>query len=134
MLPDNVLLEIFCFHEEEEYRLWQWIVLVHVCRGWRQVVFASPLRLDLRIICTSTTPVRKYLGIWPAVPIRVEYYSDGTDFNKASNEDNIVYALEQNDRVYDVTLLFVTGSDLEKISTVMQAPFPVLTDLHISSL
>ena len=132
MLPDNVLLEMFCFYQQNQP--WKWRVLVHVCRGWPQVVFASPLRLDLKIICTPTTPVRENLGIWPALPIHVEYHSYGNKFNKASNEDNIVYALEQNDRVCGVTLDDVTGSDLEKISTVMQAPFPVLTDLHISSL
>ena len=131
VLPDDVLLEMFCFYQQNRPR--EWHVLVHVCRGWRQVVFASPIRLDLRIMCTSTTPVRKNLGIWPALPIFVEYESDGNDFHKVSNEDNIVYALEQNDRVCGVTLDYITGSDLEKISTVMQAAFPVLTSLHISS-
>ena len=103
---------------------------MHVGRGWRQVVFGSPIRLDLQIICTSTTPVRKYLGLWPALPIRVEYYSDGTDFNKASNEDNIVYALEQTDRVCDVRL-HITDSEMEKISAAMWEPFPELTRLEI---
>ena len=133
LLPDNVLLEIFCFSQKVPHPYWGWHVLVHVCRGWRQVVFASPLRLDLRIICTSTTPVRKNLGIWPALPISVKYHSYGNKFNKASIEDNVVYALEHTDRVCDVTLNEVTGSDLEKISTVMRAPFPVLTRLQISS-
>ena len=105
---------------------------MHVCRGWGQVVFGSPIRLDLQIICTSTTPVRKYLGLWPALPIRVGYYSDGTDFNKASNEDNIVYALEQTDRVCDV-MLHITDSEMEKISAAMWEPFPELTRLEILS-
>ena len=131
VLPDNVLLEIFCFCRKFPYDPREWHVLVHVCRGWRQVVFASPLRLDLRIFCTSRTPVRKNLGIWPALPICVEYESDR--FNNALNEDNIVNALEHNDRVRNVTLDDVTGPELEKISTVMQAPFPVLTSLDISS-
>ena len=133
MLPDDVLLEMFCFYQEDSDQPGEWHVLVHVCRGWRQVVFTSPLRLDLKIICTPTTPVRKYLGIWPALPIRVEYDSHGNKFNKASNEDNIVYALEQNDRVCGVTLEYVTGSDLEKISTVLRAPFPGMTSLVITS-
>ena len=102
---------------------------MHVCRGWRQVVYTSPLRLDLRILCTPTTPVRKNLGIWPALPICV-YYPDQQKRNNESNEDNIVTALEQADRVCYVEL-HVTGSELEKISTVMRDPFPVLTSLRI---
>ena len=133
VLPDNVLLKMFCFYQEDSYQPQGWHVLVHVCRGWRQVVFESPLRLDLRIICTSRTPVRRYLGIWPALPIRVVYHSYGYRFNGPSIEDDIVYALEHTDRVCDVRLDYVTDSDSEKISTVMREPFPVLTSLHIDS-
>jgi hypothetical protein len=71
MLPHDVLLEIFVFYRDGDcYRLvWQWHILLHVCQRWRQVVFASPLHLDLRVFCTDGTPVRKNLGIWPPFPI-----------------------------------------------------------------
>jgi hypothetical protein len=79
MLPDDVLLEIFVFYRGQ-YRyanpgspLWKWHFLVHVCQKWRQIVFASPRRLDLQIFCTNKTPVRKNLGIWPALPLVIEY-------------------------------------------------------------
>ena len=76
ILPDNVLLEIFYFFKEENdrpYLVWQWQLLVHVCRKWRQVVLASPYRLDLRIFCSPRTPVGKNLGIWPALPLFIDF-------------------------------------------------------------
>jgi len=75
MLPDNVLLGIFDFYRNHhDYTRRAVCLLVHVCRRWRQIVFASPHRLDLRIVCKSRTPVRKNLGIWPALPILIDYH------------------------------------------------------------
>ena len=135
MLPDNVFLEVFDLYRKNlPHTLrttWKWNLLVHVCRRWRQIVFASPHRLNLQILCTHRTPVRKNLGIWPAFPIVINYrYSRGGI--TLGDEDNVVAALEHPDRVCYVRLA-VNGSQLGKISTVMQQPFPVLTHLHISS-
>jgi hypothetical protein len=57
MLSDDVLLEILDFFQKNHdpapppealpEAVWDWHVLVHVCHKWRQVVFASPLRLHL---------------------------------------------------------------------------------------
>ncbi len=108
---------------------------VRVCQRWRQIVFASPHRLNLRILCTSGTPVRKNLGIWPAFPIAIDYrHSYSKDGITPNDEDNIVAALdlEHLDRVLSVRL-YVKGSQLGKIAAVMQGPFPVLTHLHIDS-
>ena len=51
-LPDIVLLDTFDFYlgkenadELYDYDVWQ--ILVHVCRRWRSIVFASPRRLDI---------------------------------------------------------------------------------------
>ena len=147
LLPGNVLLEIFCFYKENDesesydarqrprqYLLaWNWHLLVHICRSWRRFVFSSPLRLGLQIVCTPRTPVGKNLGIWPALPIFIDchYYFNQRNGNIASSsKDNIIAALEHVDRVRDVRLA-VTRSELEKITTVMQEPFPVLTSLSI---
>ncbi|KAI0251664.1 hypothetical protein BJV78DRAFT_1282323 [Lactifluus subvellereus] len=49
--------------------------------------------------------------------------------------DNIIAALERHDRVCQINLYDVTSSLLERLVTVTQEPFPVLTylDLHYSS-
>ena len=141
VLPDNILLEIFCLYRdydqpyrEDTHPVWGWYLLVHICRRWRQVVFASPLRLDLRIFSTSRNLVGKNLCIWPALPIIVDFdfHSNRRHGNNASSEDNIIAALEHADRVCEVGLC-ATCSELEKFTAVMQAPFPMLKSLHIWS-
>ena len=84
-LPDDVLLEVFgfCLDASEEYggdRVHQgkWLTLVHVCRRWRCVVFASPRSLDLRLFCTPDRPVKKTLDIWPELPIVVYSFNRGS--------------------------------------------------------
>jgi hypothetical protein len=79
-LPDEALLEIFTFYVEETDSAYQtygengletWCTLVHVCQRWREIVFASPRQLNLRLVCTSTRPVMKMLDVWPTLPIVV---------------------------------------------------------------
>jgi len=58
IFPEDILLEIFgfgkCGVDDEE----KWEILGHVCRRW-QSMFSAPLRLNLRLVCTHGTPVRK---------------------------------------------------------------------------
>ena len=136
MLPDNVLLEIFDLYRNIRHSpprtVWKWHLLVHVCRRWRQIIFESPCRLDLQILCTYGAPVRKSLSIWPDLPIAINYGIPR--FNTLSgDEDNIIAALEHHDRV---CYLVLDPSDfpLEKMATAMQNPFPMLRRLTICSL
>ena len=133
-LPDNILLEIFDFYRKNLYYrtdIWRWRILVHVCRRWRQIIFESPRRLDLRILCTEETDVKKNLGIWPAFPIVIDcrYYWRSI---QPRGEGNVIAALKHPDRVCSITL-DVPGPQLEPVTTVMQVSFPVLTHLHINS-
>ena len=83
VLPDEVLLEIFDFYVplvpqglfrplklKGETEVWQ--SLVHVCRRWRSIVFGSSRRLNLRLVCSSRTPVRDTIDIWPELPLHIE--------------------------------------------------------------
>jgi hypothetical protein len=132
VLPDDVLLKIFDLSGMDyKYSLqfaWKWYFLVHVCQRWRQIVFASPHRLNLRILCTYRTHVRKNLDIWPAFPIIVDY----GDLKSIVpyDEDDLLAALEHPDRVCSVNLR-TTPPQLEQMVRIMQEPFPVLTDLNI---
>ncbi len=98
MLPDVALLRIFDFYIDEE-RIEEWHTLVHVCRIWRNVVLGSPRRLNLRLCCTGTKPVRNMLDVWPPLPIVV--FDNGY---KMLSVGNIIAALEHNDRVCDIEL------------------------------
>ncbi len=136
ILPDDVLLEIFSFYliEDPHFR-WNesqtWHVLIHVCRRWRRTVFASPRRLDLRICCTTRTRMRDMLHIWPALPLVVR--GDWYTTSRGEGTDNIVAALEHNDRVCEISLAKFSSSMLERIAAEIQEPFPALTRLLITS-
>ena len=132
ILPDDVLLEIFDFCGEaplskKEIEAWQ--TLAHVCRRWRSVVFGSPHRLDLQLVCTEKTLARDTLEVWPALPIFIRCHGD----HQIESVDNIVAVLERNDRVCLFELLDIPSFQLEKVSAAMQEPFPELTNLNISS-
>jgi hypothetical protein len=128
MLPEDVLLEISDWYldDNEFYNLEGWQTLAHVCRKWRNVVFGSPRRLNLRLLCAGTKPVRKNLDIWPRLPIIVLSY-----YHKMTTEDNIVAALEHKDRVCRIMLEKVSTSLWEGVLAATQEPFPALTDLEL---
>jgi hypothetical protein len=136
ILSDNVLLEIFDWcrkrdHQSGHFPLfcgWKWYLLVHVCRKWRQIIYASPRRLDLQLLCTYGTPFRKILGIWPVFPIIIQFCSAFAPIDK----DSVISALKHPDRVSRIKLS-VNDPQLGKIAALMQEPLPVLTHLSISS-
>ena len=64
LLLDDVLLDIFDFCVDQDGfrrfiytqikgQIEAWQSLVHVCRRWRNIVFGSPLRLNLALVCTD---------------------------------------------------------------------------------
>ena len=106
----------------------QWIRLAHVCRRWRDVVFQSPRRLNLRLVCTPERPVGNILEIWPSFPLII--YGDYAIYSRPPSNDNTITALEHNDRVCRISLISLPVSKLEDIanSAAMQKPFPKLTN------
>ncbi len=105
---------------------------MHICRRWRRIVFVSQRALHLRLFCTHGTPVQKTLGYWPALPIVVQYGGSlALDPPAPEDEDNVVAALEQSDRVSSISLT-VTSSLLEKLSAI-ERPFSELEHLVLFS-
>ena len=131
VLPDNVLLNMFDYYLDEALQadgLDAWHTLVHVSRKWRCVVFDSPRRLDLQLLCSESTPMREMLTIWPPLPIIISEYDPS-----ACNEDNIIAALEHHGRVCEILLDGVSSSLLEKLLAAMQKPFPALKILELET-
>jgi hypothetical protein len=126
MLPNDVFLDIFQFLVSE------WQRLVHVCQRWRRIIFASPRGLDLKILCTYGTPVKKNLGCWPPFPIIVDYFTWSGPGLPPIYEDDVIAALEHPDRVRSIKLS-VTSSLLGTVASVMQEPFLGLKTLLLSS-
>jgi len=103
-------------------------MLVHVCRKWRTLVFGSPHHLNVQLFCSIRTPVPAKLGIWPALPIVVYQHNF-----REQNLDNLIAAIKHNDRVckIDFRSPFDIGQ-LERIVSVMEVPFPELTNLRLT--
>ena len=135
LLDDDVLLEIFDFYVDEamgkdlEIQItMEWITLVHVCRRWRNVVFQSPRRLNLRLVCKPKTPLRDTMDIWPPFPLIIR----DDDDELPPGVDNTIAALEHNDRVCQIDLI-CSYSRMQYVaeSAAMQNPFPELTHLKL---
>jgi hypothetical protein len=127
-LPDDALLEIFSHCLDNTVNLDWWHPLVHVCRRWRAIVFASPRRLDLQIRCTEKTPVREMLSIWPTLPIVILGRGDFVE-----DVDNIIAALEYHDRICRITLRGISNVLLKGFSAALREPLPALTSLMLWS-
>jgi F-box-like len=128
--PVEILLEIFDFCREAAMKLvWDWPggwpgtwhKLLHVCRRWRYVVLSSPLRFDLYVDCSDSSPVKEMLGVWPPFPIQV---------TSSYLQENVIAALEHRDRVSKIRLS-LTCSRCEKLFAVIQEPLPALTSLDL---
>jgi len=136
-LPDDVLTETFEFclgkddpdHIDNGHKYDEWQTLVHVCRRWRCIVFASPRRLDIKLYCTQQRSVNsKMLDIWPALPIVI--YA----FPMQSQEDvtNAIATLRHHNRVCKIYCYQIQNSLLEEFAAIDE-PFPALTSLQLVS-
>ena len=138
-LPDVVLLETFVFslgeddadEIEEADDCDRWQTLVHVCRRWRCIVFASPRRLDLKLYCTPQRLVNsETLDIWPELPTVI------AAVNMQTKEDvtNIIAALRHHNRVCEI--YYLTGhcqdSFMKELAEINE-PFLALTSLTLFS-
>ena len=127
MLPDVALLEIFDFYVDDALTE-AWHTLVHVCRKWRNVIFGSPLRLNLLLSCDARTPVKETIDVWPLLPILV--WGHG---HEKWGVDNIIGALEHNDRIPQLDLDNLPSSQMEKVLAAMRQPFTALEVLYLKS-
>jgi hypothetical protein len=76
VVPDIALIEIFDFYMTEAldydpfgYNREAWTILAHVCRKWRDIVFGSPYRLNVRLFFRPPRSVRVMQDTWPPLPI-----------------------------------------------------------------
>ncbi len=134
VLPDDVLLDIFDFYLHISFSLRNlktleaWQSLVHVCRRWRNIVFRSPRRLNLQLVCNPKTPVRDTLDVWPPLPL---FISGNLHNFYSSSTDETIAALGQSHRVRQVNLHGIGDREFNKVLEAMQLPFPDLTGLSL---
>jgi len=131
-LPDEVLLEIFDFYMADplpppSYEEDAWHTLVHVCRRWRYIVFGSPRRLDLRLLCMNRR-LMKTLDIWPELPIAIHV----DDWTICQLPPGVISVLKRHDRVCKIFIDSVPNSLLEELVTT-SGPWPSLIELELVS-
>jgi len=139
VFPDSVLLETFEFYlgkddanEIDYHHNYDGCqTLVHVCRRWRCIVFASPRRLDLKLYCTRQRSVNfKTLDIWPALPIFIV----AEDMKSKQDVTNVIDALIHHNRVCKIYYRNGKFQDsfLKEFATIDE-PFLALTSLVLVS-
>ena len=143
-LNDDVLLNIFYLYRldvPDEYdedgllnvhwggQRW-WYKLAHVSRWWRYLILASPLRLDLHLLCTHGVPIVDMLVHSPPLPLTINY-RDECEMTK-EDEEGILLALGHTDRVHYIDLVLPTPV-LRKIITTMDEQFSILERFIIGS-
>ena len=132
-LPDEILLEIFSFYMALSDGGLEdaWHTLVHVCQQWRNVVFGSPRRLDLRLLCMNLNgTLTKSLDTWPELPIVVHVYY-GRIGSPPSVAD-VISVVKRNDRVCQISIDNAPNMLLKEVAAISE-PFPALIELEISS-
>lgn len=129
-IPDEVILETFDFYVDQAPDEDAWHTLVHVCRRWRCVVFASPQRLNLRLICTQHR-LFKALGVWPSLPIVVSCSGRGA-LLFGHDVDSIIATLKHRDRICKIDIWNVPRVLWETFSA-NEMPYPALTSLKLHS-
>ena len=67
------------------------------------------------------------LTIWPLLPLFMEAFRH--EMWDVGRVDNVIAAIERNDRLCHLSLIDISSSQFEKISPAMQQPFPALIHL-----
>ena len=108
-----------------------WYNLAQVCRWWRYLIFASPLQLDLHLLCTNGVPIANMLAHSPPLPLTIRYHEGGRETTEEDDE-GILLALRHSDRLHYISL-YLPSPKLRKFITIMDEEFPILERMYIWS-
>jgi hypothetical protein len=103
-----------------------WYRLTQICQRWRNIILGSPTYLQLCLVCTRGTPVADMLAHSPPLPLDIDFSTFETDLAiTAEDEEGIILALEQRDRVRRVRLSMPVRN-MQKLIVVIDEEYPVL--------
>ena len=131
-LNQDVLLEVFYFYrlgiiDGDDWNLERWWYKpAQVCRTWRNVIHASPSRLDLHLVCSHGIPIADMLNHSPPLPLIINYL-DNITINDAKS---ILLALKHHNRVSRISLT-ASATNSGKLGEAMNRNFPTLGRLRI---
>jgi hypothetical protein len=134
-LDEDSLLQIFSSYWLEDEKNWYlrlgWLILIHVCPRWRNLIYGSWSYLDMCLLLTNDSPSMDTLSHLPPLPLVIDY-SDRTGTSTRKDEGNIYLGLQQHDRVRRVVLQ-APSSKLSMWLEPMNKPYPMLGDLSLLS-
>ena len=143
ILDDDSLLYLFNLHrpfllgedENDEARImggnrqWAderwWYQLAHVCQRWRSLILGSASYLGLSLVCLEGTPVANMLTHSPPLPLVIDYNVEEYHDITAEDEEGMIFALKQRDRVRRIRLLMPV-TILRKLIMVVDEEYPIL--------
>jgi hypothetical protein len=124
-LPDDVLLEVFDHYRnlsaDHWARLQGWYKLAHTCPRWRQLIFASSLRLNLQLRCTFGTPIADMINHSPPFPLILDYGPHLLKTWTPADQDGLLFALQHLSRTHEIMLSAPQPTLAEIISTMLDA-------------
>ncbi|KAI9456586.1 hypothetical protein F5148DRAFT_1377923 [Russula earlei] len=140
-LPDDVLLGIFYFFVKD----WSttasgWQTLAHVCQRWRDIVLASPRRLNLRLVYKGNRPITEMPYVCSVLPVVISLAIDDPYPRCRPNPYldlwvNATAFLESEHchRIVEIDLCGIPDSQMQmkRLAAAMEKPFPQLTYLRI---
>ena len=137
-LPDELLVEIFDLYRQDiaqTYPLslneWSitldWFELIHVCKRWRTIMFASASWLGLCLVLTPEKGgnIKTILSRhFPPLPIEIHYCRPV----KTKDIGRMLAALKRPDRIRKISFLG-SAADLNKLFKATKGTFPALETL-----
>ena len=141
-LSDDPLLEIFYYcrpmiSDEDivgikwDDECW-WYRIAHVCRRWRQLLLVSASHLNIRLVCTYTTPVVDMLAHSPSLSIVIDYGDEEREVTR-QDEEGILLALRHRHQVCHIRLCMPISS-IRRLVVGLDGEFPMLRHLYLSPL
>ncbi|KAI0291073.1 hypothetical protein B0F90DRAFT_407575 [Multifurca ochricompacta] len=134
-LPDDVLLDIFDYYRLAVGMDWpqRWYTLAHVCRRWKQLIFASSLRLALQLRSTFGTQVEDMITYSPPFPLVLDYDSRYDESWSISDVDGVLFALLQHPQRVREIVLSAPASRLARLTMAMTGAAPIVEFLKLES-
>ena len=104
-----------------------WYDLAQVCQRWRTLILGSAPHLRLCIVCTYGTPVADMLAHSPPLPLVIDYFDGDRDIS-GEDEEGIILALEQRDRVRRIRIQMPvsSGPNVQRLFMAINEEYPLL--------
>ncbi|KAH9978405.1 hypothetical protein BJV74DRAFT_953400 [Russula compacta] len=142
-IPDEVLLDIFDSYRQHftnDQSVWnkkhKWFKLMHVCRRWRCIIFASSTRLDLCLFVSNSNPGNIktiFSPHLPPLPVAIDYDCLPADTDSHMKPKKFGWMLAALKRCNHVRGITFSGStfDFDTLFEATKRPFPILEDLDL---